>query len=147
MAGSGSDSDSEINRVVFNAKRPIKWKEVEISEEDLSRDWRIRAKFKQNYGEYWDYYCAFGKKCPTKVKKKILSNGVIVISTNGLDHDNHRSIDFGLSDEQKKLILDCFASGVTDFICSCSDFFKNYVCIHAIGVANTFCQMRQLLGV
>ncbi len=53
-------------------------KEVEISEEDLSRDWRIRAEFKHNYGEYCDYYCAFWKQCPTRVKKKILYKDVKV---------------------------------------------------------------------
>jgi hypothetical protein len=87
--------------------------EVEISEEELARDWRVRAKFKRNYGEYWDYYCAFGKTCPRKVKKKILINDVFIISTNGLDHENHQSFEFGLSDEQKTLVLECLESGVT----------------------------------
>ncbi len=113
MAGSSSESSPEIERVVLSARRRIKWQELEISDEVLNRDWRVRSKFEQKSGEYWEYYCAYGKSCPAIVKKKMLLNGVIIFSTNGVGQDNHRSFDFGLSEEQKNLVLECLASGVT----------------------------------
>jgi hypothetical protein len=59
-------------------------------EEDLARDWRVRSKFEQKFGEYWDYYWAYGKKCPAKVKRKTLLDDVIIYSTNGSDIANYR---------------------------------------------------------
>ncbi len=111
MASIESDSDSE--RVILNASSRLTWVEIEIEEDKLKREWRIRSKRTQKNSERYDYYCAYGVTCPAKLRKKMLSNGVYAVTSNGLDHKNHRCANFGLTDEQKSVVLDCLLSGVT----------------------------------
>lgn len=111
-AGDSGPGNNGNRPAILRGKR-IKWQELKISEEELDRDWRRRAKYKQNYGCYMDYYCAYGKGCQRKVKKKTLKNGVSITTTNGLPHSNHRRIHFGLTDVQKEFIVKCVKEGVT----------------------------------
>jgi len=108
-----SDSDSDVERVILTPRRRIKWKELEISEAFLLQDWRIRTTFHKKNCDIVEYYCAHGKQCPAKVKKKILPNEVVVFTTNGSKHSNHRSCNHGLTEEDKKVVVDCLKSGVT----------------------------------
>lgn len=107
------DPNKKPQRPAILRGKRIKWQELKISDEELERDWRRRCLYKQNYGVYQDYYCAYGKHCQRKIKKKILTNGVSIITTNGLEHSNHRRIHFGLTDEQKEFIVKCVKEGVT----------------------------------
>ncbi len=52
------DSDSDSDRVILSASRRLKWKEIEISEEELKGEWRFQDKRVQKNSEHYDYYCA-----------------------------------------------------------------------------------------
>ncbi len=98
MASSESDS-SDIGRVILTPRKRLKWLEVEISDTEIKRDWRIRITTSQKFAEVCEYYCAYGTSCPVKLKVKKLPNGVSTTTTNGLDHSNHRAFDFGLTNQ------------------------------------------------
>lgn len=108
-----SDTDSDTERVILTPRKRLNWEEVEISIEEIKRDWRIKTQITQKFAETCEYYCAYGTSCPAKLKVKKLPNGISIVSTNGLDHKNHRTFDFGLTDEQKELVLECLKCGVT----------------------------------
>lgn len=91
-----------------------KWATLEITTEEIGRDWRRRDIKVCKDSELWEYYCAYGgKSCPSKIRKKVLSNGVSVVIANEVEQANHRDFSFGLTEQQKQLILDCWKSGVT----------------------------------
>ncbi len=108
-----SESDSDIQRVILTPRKRLTWTEVEMSLEEIKRDWRIRAKLSQKFAEVCEYYCAYGTFCPAKTKIKNMPNGIFIVSTNGIDHNNQRTFDFGLTEEQKKLVFECLKWGVT----------------------------------
>ena len=78
-----------------------KWKEVEVSDDVIARDWRVRVKYHYKNSEAVEYYCAYSAMCPAKIKKTILPNKVTCVTSNHLEHANHRTLNFGLSQQQK----------------------------------------------
>lgn len=108
----GSDSDRSAERLILLPCRRMKWSAIEITEDKLKQEWRKKVTLKLKNSETCEYYCAYGKDCPAKIKKKTLPNGVTFCTRNEADHLNHRTSDFGLTKEQKELVLECLNNGV-----------------------------------
>lgn len=90
----------------------IRWQTIELTDEDIARDWRVRSTTVQKNGTISEYYCAHGKYCRVRIKKKVLKNGASMLTTNGREHSNHRDKSFGLTTEQKEFVHGCLEVGV-----------------------------------
>lgn len=104
--------DSSSSTFQYGPFQRIRWQKIELSEEEIQRNWRVQCTTSQKNGTIVQYYCAHGKNCRVRVKIKTLKNGAVTMTTNGREHTNHRDKNFGLTLEQKQFVEECLKLGV-----------------------------------